>query len=128
MPRFDAGLIVSELPIRTASVYQPPGPIPTTRRISARIVGHRAGDVAGHRREGEAGFGECGDIVLGPVPDLNLVAERIDALDALGALDGRKKSLFGDTHAYGEEGVRFTPGRSRSCSAGPGASARGRSL
>ena len=29
---------------------------------------------------------------------------RIDALDAL---DGRKKSLFGDMHAYGEEGVRF---------------------
>ena len=42
--------------------------------------------------------------MLGPVPDLNLVAERIDALDAL---DGRKKSLFGDMHAYGEEGVRF---------------------
>jgi malonate-semialdehyde dehydrogenase (acetylating)/methylmalonate-semialdehyde dehydrogenase len=37
---------------------------------------------------------------------------------------GWKRSLFGDTHAYGEEGVRFYTSRSRSCSAGRRASRR----
>ena len=39
-----------------------------------------------------------------------------------------KKSLFGDMHAYGTEGVRFTPSRSRSCSGGRRASNRVLSL
>jgi malonate-semialdehyde dehydrogenase (acetylating) / methylmalonate-semialdehyde dehydrogenase len=32
---------------------------------------------------------------------------------------GWKRSLFGDAHAYGEEGFVFTHGRSQSCTAGP---------
>jgi malonate-semialdehyde dehydrogenase (acetylating)/methylmalonate-semialdehyde dehydrogenase len=38
---------------------------------------------------------------------------------------GWKKSLFGDMHAYGEEGVRFYTKQKASCSAGPRASPKG---
>ena len=48
--------------------------------VRAVVVGERAGDVAGHRREGGAGRGERLDVVLGPVPDLDLEAEVMQAL------------------------------------------------
>ena len=55
----------------------------TDQFVRSIVVGKRAGDVARHGRERGASADQRVDVVLGPVPDLNLKTEAGDAADPL---------------------------------------------
>jgi len=64
--------------------------------IGAGVVGQPAGGVAGHRREGGAGGGQRGEVVLRPVPDFDLEAQGMDAAHPLDRRQVQEHHLGGD--------------------------------
>ena len=64
------------------------------------VVGERASDVAGHRREGGAGGDQGVDVLGVPVPDLDVEAEFVDAPDPVGEWEIGEDHLRADREPH----------------------------
>src|SRR3954447_20241241 len=73
--------------------------------LGAVRVGQRPADVAGHRGERGAGLGQAVDVLLGPVPNLDLEPAVTDPPDPLLERQVHEYHLRGDGEPVGAAGV-----------------------